>query len=159
MSTEILWAIASGTALVALALVAVRLWRYRWSIGSVLDRLVRWWLYEWWRHDGKWRNRFNRKKEIADAPEVTVSQPATQAMRKALAHADGDSDRTLRLWKQPGGAFLLVLDQVREGDQVVESDGRDILAVDSDLLQTSGRITIDWREDAEDARFIISARR
>lgn len=161
MPKEILWAVA-GSGAVALIATAVQAWRYRWSIAGALDRLRRWWLYDWWNYDRKWRNGPSRR-ERAVSSRVKVTRRAAEVMREALANglATGDEapDRTLRLWAEPRGDFHLVLDQVREGDQVVESGGREILAIAPDLAEVFGEISIDWRESHEGAGFVISARR
>lgn len=159
MPKQILWTMAGSLGAVGLTVVAAQVWRCQRSVTSALDRLVRWWLYDWWDYDRKWRNGSNRDERTADVGRVTVSRRAAEVMRDALADADGRPDGTLRLSVQPDGDFFLALDQVREGDHVVESQGREILAIASDLAEVFGRITIDWRETSKGEGFVISAKR
>lgn len=159
MPEDILWAMAGSGGAIALTAIVVQVWRCRRSVTSGLDRLTRWWLYEWWHYDRKWMKDLTRHQRAADISKVKVTPRAAEVMREALADADGASDRTLRLSVQPGGDFFLALDQVREGDQVVDSEGEEILAIASALAEVFGEICIDWGESQEGAGFVISTKR
>lgn len=87
---------------------------------------------------------------------VTVTERAAEELRNVLAEAAIQSDQTLRLSALPGGDFVLRLDQRRQDDEVVQSEGTDILIVASDLVEALGEITVDYHETPEDGRLVIS---
>jgi hypothetical protein len=58
----------------------------------------------------------------------------------------------LRLLATPGGGLAIGVDRLREGDEVVETQGADILVIASNLLESLGDITIDCREAPEGER-------
>lgn len=90
-------------------------------------------------------------------PEVTVTERACQELRRVLLAAATQPAQTLRLGVQPGAEFALGLGRVEEGDEVVRSEGTDIFAVDSSLIEKLGEITVDWREAPSGGRIVIFA--
>ena len=93
---------------------------------------------------------------------VTVTEAAAGELRKALAEASSlaetssEGGEVLRLVAQPDeGGFALGLDQVREGDEVVESGDERVLVIASDLAETLEGVVIDVEETEEGQRLTI----
>jgi Fe-S cluster assembly iron-binding protein IscA len=84
--------------------------------------------------------------------KVTVTERAAEELRNVSAEAAPAPDQMLRLLATPGGGLALGVDCLRDGDEVVEVQGADILVVASNLLESLGDITIDCREAPEGER-------
>jgi Fe-S cluster assembly iron-binding protein IscA len=84
--------------------------------------------------------------------KVTVTERAAEELHNVLTETAPEPDQTLRLLATPGGGLALGVDRLREGDEVIETQGADILVVASTLLDSLGDITIDCGEAPEGER-------
>lgn len=83
---------------------------------------------------------------------VTVTERAVDELRNVLTETAPAPDQMLRLLATPEGSLALGVDRLREGDEVIEAQGADVLLVASNLLESLGDITIDCREAPEGER-------
>lgn len=83
---------------------------------------------------------------------VTVTERAADELRNVIAKSASAPGQLLRLVATPEGGLALGVDRQREGDEVIESQGADVLLVASNLLESLGDITIDCREASEGER-------
>jgi len=87
---------------------------------------------------------------------VTVTDRATQELRNILAEASPEEGQTLRLVARAEGGFAVGLDQVREGDEVVEAGGERVLVIASGLAETLKGAVIDVQETEKGPKLTIS---
>jgi Fe-S cluster assembly iron-binding protein IscA len=155
MPSEVMWALASSSVLVAATGVAGKAGRGRRAIGGVL-RLLRWWLYDWWDYDRKRTKDLSRQERRTDMAGVTVTERAAGELRKALAEASSEAGQVLRIVAQPQeGGFALGPDEVREGDEVVEDGGETVLVIAPALAEVLEGAVIDVEETEEGSRLTI----
>ena len=83
---------------------------------------------------------------------VTVTERAADELRNVITETAPGPDQMLRLIATPEGGLALGVDTQREGDEVVEAQGEDILVIASNLLESLGDITIDCREAPDGER-------
>jgi Fe-S cluster assembly iron-binding protein IscA len=87
--------------------------------------------------------------------KVTVTDRAAEELRNVITEAAPAPDQMLRLVATPGGGLALGVDRPREGDEMIEAQGADILVIASNFLEALGDITIDCREAPEGERPIL----
>lgn len=87
---------------------------------------------------------------------LTVTAHAAEEL-KAVAEAEGtEPDQVLRLVPAGSGMLTLVLDTIREGDQVVEHEGGKVLLVGAELADAVDGLMLDAEHTAEGCRLVIS---
>lgn len=84
---------------------------------------------------------------------VTVTEQAAKILGEV--QAESSSAQALRIVSAPGG-YQLTFDQEREGDQVVESEGKAVLLIASDVAESLDDATIDCERGPEGVRFFLS---
>ena len=89
---------------------------------------------------------------------VTVTESAAKKLREDLQAAATDPEVGIRLTPSPSmpNRIQMVLDEKREGDQVVESEGVKILLLDPEIAQVLEGMVIDYEETPQAVRFTIS---
>jgi Fe-S cluster assembly iron-binding protein IscA len=87
--------------------------------------------------------------------KVTVTDRAVEELRNVMTEAAPAPDQMLRLLATPGGGLALGVDHLRDGDEVVEAQGAEILVIASNFLEALGDVTIDCREAPEGERPIL----
>ncbi len=87
---------------------------------------------------------------------LTVTAPAAEEL-KALVEAEStEPDQALRLVPAGPGMLTLVLDTVREGDQVIEHEGVNILLVGGELTDAVDGLVLDADYTAEGCQLVMS---
>jgi Fe-S cluster assembly iron-binding protein IscA len=84
---------------------------------------------------------------------VTVTEGAAKILGQL--QEGSESEQTLRIVGAQAG-YQLALDDERDGDQVVESEGKAVLLVGSDVAESLGDVTIDCEEGPEGVRFFLA---
>jgi len=84
---------------------------------------------------------------------VAVTERATKVLREV--QEESEADQMLRVVGAQGG-YQLTFDQEREGDQVVESEGKAVLLIGSDVAESLTDVTIDCEQGPEGMRFFLS---
>jgi Fe-S cluster assembly iron-binding protein IscA len=84
---------------------------------------------------------------------VTVTERAAKVLREV--QEESEVEQTLRIVGAQGG-YQLAFDEEREGDQVVESEGKAVLLIGSDVAESLGDATIDCEQGPEGVRFFLS---
>jgi len=88
---------------------------------------------------------------------VTVTERAKQELGRALSSSNVDSaELGLRLMLEAPGEFGLLLDEEKEGDQVVEHEGSKVLLVGEEISGLVNGMTIDCEETAQGSHLVIS---
>jgi Fe-S cluster assembly iron-binding protein IscA len=85
---------------------------------------------------------------------VTVTERAGEELRSMRGEAS--PSQTLRLVVQPEGGFALGLDEIREGDEVVEAGGETVLVLAGAVAEVVEGAVIDVQDTEEGARLTIS---
>jgi hypothetical protein len=94
---------------------------------------------------------------------IKVTNQAAELLKNMRAQLVGSSDeergdKLLRLM-HAGRTFGVGLDIPHEGDQVVQSVGKDLLLVGPDLADKLEEATIDCQDTLEGLRLVISVQR
>jgi Fe-S cluster assembly iron-binding protein IscA len=84
---------------------------------------------------------------------VSVTERAVKVLREV--QEESEPEQALRIVGAQGG-FQLTFDQEREGDQVVESDGKAVLLMGSDVAEALTDATIDCERGPDGMRFLLS---
>ncbi|MFQ5988124.1 MAG: HesB/IscA family protein [Dehalococcoidia bacterium] len=90
---------------------------------------------------------------------LTVTATAKEKLREELQGVEMDPEMAFRIIASPSmpNRLELVLDEEREGDQVVESEGGiKVLVIGPDLALALEGMVIDYQETPEGAGFTIS---
>jgi hypothetical protein len=80
---------------------------------------------------------------------LTVTQQARELIAKALLDNETGPGEALRIYLTEEGEFEMGLDQAREGDQVIEADGRPLVLVDAEISWDLDDATLDAEEGPE----------
>ena len=89
---------------------------------------------------------------------ITVTESAKHTLGRALALTGvKDLEIGFRLSAIAPGEYNLVPDSEREGDQVVEHEGRKVLLIGDDVYGALDGKTIDRDESAREPRLVISS--
>ena len=92
----------------------------------------------------------------ADSAALTITERTTATLRSTLDGAEHRPDQLLRLTVGTGGEVVLVLDTIKQGDNVVSHQGQPVLLVEPVLLQGLGGKKLDVTEGAGKANIILS---
>ena len=84
---------------------------------------------------------------------VAVTERAAKVLQEV--QEGSEAEQTLRIVGAQGG-YQLTFDQEREGDQVVESEGKAVLVIGSDVAESLTDATIDCEQGPDGARFFLS---
>jgi Fe-S cluster assembly iron-binding protein IscA len=87
---------------------------------------------------------------------LNVTERAADMLQQKLIEHGDDSAEVLRLQRQDAGIGLAI-DREAEGDEVVEHDGRPLLAIDSDLARELDGAKIDLVDTPEGPRLTFIA--
>lgn len=87
---------------------------------------------------------------------LNVSDKAGEALHRALEANEGGGEDVLRLTRS-GDQLALAVDQERDGDQIVEHDGRSVLVVEPAISQALDGATLDAVQTPEGLRFVFEA--
>lgn len=80
---------------------------------------------------------------------LTVTAQARELIAKALDSNEAGQGEALRIYLTEEGEFEMGLDGPREGDQVIESDGRPLVLIDPDISWELDDATLDAEEGPE----------
>jgi Fe-S cluster assembly iron-binding protein IscA len=87
---------------------------------------------------------------------MRVTARAAQELKHILeAHAT-EAEQILRLAPEPGGQLILTLDQAREGDEVVESEGSKVLAVGENIAWALESVVLDCVDTPQGPQLTLS---
>lgn len=86
---------------------------------------------------------------------LIVSERALALMANALDAGQLPEKQALRLAKGEDGEFGLVLDEARDGDEIISRDERPVLYIDSDTSPTVHGATLDVAGSAGRARLAL----
>jgi Fe-S cluster assembly iron-binding protein IscA len=84
---------------------------------------------------------------------VTVTDQAAKILSEV--QKESEAEQTLRIVSAPGG-YQLAFDEERDGDQVVESEGKAVLLIGNDVAESLANATIDCEKGPEGVRFFLS---
>lgn len=84
---------------------------------------------------------------------VTVTEQAAKILGEV--QTESNSEQALRIVSAPGG-YQLTFDEEREGDQVVENEGKAVLLIANDVAESLDDATIDCEQGPEGVRFFLS---
>lgn len=87
---------------------------------------------------------------------LTVTEKAAEELKSTLDAVEPEDGQILRLIYDQSSGFGLTLDEEQEGDQIVESAGKKVLLIGSDLADAVDGATIDVRDTDEGPRLTIS---
>lgn len=73
---------------------------------------------------------------------VEVTTEASELLKSLLEHSSATPGQTLRLIAKGGGQLGLSLDDVRDGDEIVEVSGQPVLAIAGDVVSLIDGATI-----------------
>jgi len=76
---------------------------------------------------------------------VTITDTASDALRDVLETSNVPGGQGVRLVMQGPGQLGLVIDGPREGDQVVENEGRTVFLIDDTLSAALDGATVDCK--------------
>jgi Fe-S cluster assembly iron-binding protein IscA len=97
-----------------------------------------------------WKARAAERKEET---VVAVTERAAKVLREV--QQESEAEQTLRI-VGPQGGYHLTFDQEREGDQVVESEGKAVLRMGSDVAESLTDATVDCEQGPDGVRFFLS---
>ena len=90
---------------------------------------------------------------------MTITDKAKEELAKTLDRVKIDPNKYLRLTTPPiwsgEGDFGIVIDEMVEGDHLIESDGKTVLIMDFDLVQKFPNATLDFKISDGDSRFTL----
>ena len=90
---------------------------------------------------------------------MTITDQAKEELTKTLERVNLDPNKYLRLTTPPvwggEGDFGIVIDEMSEGDHIVESKGKTVLIMDSDLIQKFPDAILDFKISVEGSRFTL----
>jgi Fe-S cluster assembly iron-binding protein IscA len=98
----------------------------------------------------KWQDRAAKRKEEV---VVTVTEQAAKILGEV--QSEGEAEKALRIVSAQDG-YQLTFDEEREGDQVVESEGKAVLLIANDVAESLADATIDCEQGPEGVRFFLS---
>ena len=87
---------------------------------------------------------------------VTVTDHAAQLLKEIQEGHAESATKVLRLVNR-GDDFEFAFDERREGDQIVQSGGADVLLVGTDVVDLLRDATIDCQDTPSGPRFTLSA--
>jgi Fe-S cluster assembly iron-binding protein IscA len=97
-----------------------------------------------------------REARVAERKEESVVAVTERAAKVLQEVQEGsEAEQTLRIVGAQGG-YQLTFDQEREGDQVVESEGKAVLLMGSDVAESLTDATIDCEQGPDGMRFFLS---
>jgi len=99
-----------------------------------------------------------RKGKKGDEVVLTVTEGARQNLKETLLSFTDNREMGLRLSMTEPGRFGLALDKEREGDQVVEHEGLNVLFIGLDMVDALQGTTIDVRDAPDGPQLVISRR-
>jgi Fe-S cluster assembly iron-binding protein IscA len=84
---------------------------------------------------------------------VNVTEQAAKILGEV--QEQGKAEQALRIVGAAGG-YQLTFDEEREGDQVVQSEGKAVLLIGGDVAESLADATIDCEQGPEGVRFFLS---
>jgi Fe-S cluster assembly iron-binding protein IscA len=84
---------------------------------------------------------------------VAVTDRAAKVLREV--QQESEAEQALRIVGAQG-SYQLTFDQEREGDQVVESEGKAVLLIASDVAESLTNATVDCKQGPDGVRFFLS---
>jgi Fe-S cluster assembly iron-binding protein IscA len=88
---------------------------------------------------------------------VTVTERAAQLLKEIQEGHEESANKVLRLVNE-NDAFQFAFDEQREGDEIVQSGGTDVLLVGSDVAELLSEATIDCQDTPAGPRFTLDTR-
>ncbi len=90
---------------------------------------------------------------------VTITDQAKEELKRTTERTSLEPGKYLRLTTPPvwtgEGDFGIVIDEMSDGDHVVEFEGSTILLVDADLIQRLPNAVLDFKESPQGQRFTL----
>jgi Fe-S cluster assembly iron-binding protein IscA len=88
---------------------------------------------------------------------IAVTARAAREL-KAVAQAELEGrEQALRLVPDESGQLGLVVDRVKDGDQIVEHEGVRVLLVGAEVIDVVHGMVVDWEDTSEGPCLIITA--
>jgi len=86
---------------------------------------------------------------------LTVTEKAKQELKKMLLNRSEDTNKALRIeFKEPAQVGLVV-DEEKEGDQVIQLGDMNILLIGEDVAQIFDGVVLDVREDQNGSKLVV----
>lgn len=90
---------------------------------------------------------------------MTITDEAKKELSKTLERVNLDSNKYLRLTTPPvwsgEGDFGIVIDEMSEEDHLIESHGKTVLIMDSDLVGKFPDAVLDFKITDQGSRFTL----
>jgi len=86
---------------------------------------------------------------------LTVTEKAKQELKKMLLACSDDTNKSLRIkFKEPAQVGLVV-DEEKEGDQVIQLGDMNILLIGEDVAPIFDGVVLDVREDQNGSKLVV----
>ena len=86
---------------------------------------------------------------------LTVTEKAKQELKKILLARSNDTNKSLRIQFKEPAQVGLVVDEEKEGDQVIQLGGMNILLIGEDVAQIFDGVVLDVREDQNGSKLVV----
>ena len=86
---------------------------------------------------------------------LTVTEKAKQELKKMLLNRSEDTNKALRIEFKEPAQVTLVVDEEKEGDQVIQLGGMNILLIGEDVAQIFDGVVLDVREDQNGSKLVV----
>lgn len=88
-------------------------------------------------------------------PIIKITEAAARHLKEAMAARATQPNQRLRLVAAPGAQVGLVLDEAREGDEIIEVDGDPILVLKGTMVPLLKGLTLDYLNTPEGPRLTL----
>ena len=86
---------------------------------------------------------------------LTVTEKAKQELKKILLARSNDTNKSLRIQFKEPAQVGLVVDEEKEGDQVIQLGDMNILLIGEDVAQIFDGVVLDVREDQNGSKLVV----
>jgi len=86
---------------------------------------------------------------------LTVTEKAKQELKKMLLNRSEDTNKALRIEFKEPAQVTLVVDEEKEGDQVIQLGDMNILLIGEDVAQIFDGVVLDVREDQNGSKLVV----
>jgi Fe-S cluster assembly iron-binding protein IscA len=85
---------------------------------------------------------------------LSVTEKAKHELKKMLLARSDDTNKSLRIKLKKPAQVRLVIDEEKEGDQVIQLGGMKILLVGRNVAQIFDGVVIDVRDDQNESKLV-----